>query len=210
MDTMARPREFNPETVLDAARDLFWQRGYQATSLDELARITGVKKPSLYAAFGDKAALFLNVLDRYHAMVLMLSKQILEGAGSAREAVRAWLTGFLPFCSDAMGAKGCLSINTHLEAGALTPDVRASISAFQRETEALLRAALVRGVTQGEFPAGFDCAGAARVLLVAQSGLMAMARSEPPAAATLASMEHLLDAIMPSIGGAATGLRTLR
>lgn len=207
---MARPREFDPETVLDAARDLFWQRGYQASSLDELARITGVKKPSLYAAFGDKAALFLKVLDRYHSMVLMLSKQILEGAGPAREAVRAWLTGFLPFCSEAMGANGCLSINTHLEAGALTPDVRASIGAFQRETEALLRAALMRGVSQGEFPAGFDCASAARVLLVAQSGLMAMARSEPPAAVTQASMEHLLDVVLPQAGDPAPGFSTVR
>ena len=64
---MARPRSFDPDEALDLARDVFWQKGFQGTSLDDVTAATGLAKPSLYAAFGDKNALFLKVLDRYHA-----------------------------------------------------------------------------------------------------------------------------------------------
>jgi TetR/AcrR family transcriptional repressor of nem operon len=194
---MARPRSYDAEAVLDAARDLFWSRGYQAASLDELARITGVNKPSLYAAFGDKAGLFRLVLDRYHVTVLALSERVLNGGGSPRRAIRAWLLGFLSFCSGELGARGCLSLNTNLEASVLSPDVRSSIDQLQKNTEALLRAAFDRGKEAGEFAASFDSVGAARALLVAQSGLMVLARGRPPAAETLASMERLLNSIVP-------------
>ena len=62
---MVRPRQFDEETVLCAARDQFWDAGYAATSLQDLMRVTGLGKGSLYAAFGDKHELFLRVLRRY-------------------------------------------------------------------------------------------------------------------------------------------------
>lgn len=194
---MARPRSFDADAVLDAAQDLFWSRGYQAASLDELTRITGVNKPSLYAAFGDKPQLFRTVLDRYHARLLGLTRRVLTREGSGREAVRRWLLGYLSFCSGETGARGCLSVNTSLEAAVLDPAVGESVGDFQRQTEDLLREALERAVAGGELPAGFDAGAAARVVLVAQSGLMVLARGRPPAAETLASMERLLDGVLP-------------
>ena len=56
---MARPRSFDPDQALDLARDVFWQNGFHGTSLDDITAATGLAKPSLYAAFGDKNALFL-------------------------------------------------------------------------------------------------------------------------------------------------------
>lgn len=193
---MARPRSFNTDAVLDAAQDLFWSRGYQAASLDELTRVTGVNKPSLYAAFGDKPQLFRTVLDRYHARLLGLTRHVLDREGSGRQAVRTWLLGYLSFCSGELGARGCLSVNTSLEAAVLDPEVGEAVGTFQRQTEALLREALERAVAQRELPAWFDAAAAARVVLVAQSGLMVLARGRPPAAETLASMERLLDGVL--------------
>ena len=67
---MARPRSFDPDEALDLARDVFWQKGFQGASLDDITAATGLNKPSLYAAFGDKNALFLKVLDRYHARIV--------------------------------------------------------------------------------------------------------------------------------------------
>jgi TetR/AcrR family transcriptional regulator, transcriptional repressor for nem operon len=195
---MARPRSFDPDAVLKAARDLFWSRGYHAASLDELARLTGVNKPSLYAAFGDKAALFLRVLDGYHAGLLRLTRQVLESEASPKRSLRAWLLGFLSVCSGERGERGCLSVNTSLEAAVISPKVRERLDRHQAETEALLRAAFERGIAADEFPEGFDAAAAARALLAAQYGLMVLARGRPPAADTLAAMERLLGSIVGS------------
>src|ERR1700739_3614111 len=108
---MARPRTFDPDEALDAARDVFWKKGFQATSLDEITAASGLAKPSLYAAFGDKNALFLKVLDRYHERLLGCAERALAQPGSARDAIRQWLTGFVSSCSGEKGRRGCLSIN---------------------------------------------------------------------------------------------------
>ncbi len=96
---MARPRSFDPDEALDLARDVFWQQGFQGTSLDDITAATGLAKPSLYAAFGDKNALFLKVLERYHARIVAQAERIINDGPSARDAVHRWLTGFVPFCS---------------------------------------------------------------------------------------------------------------
>jgi TetR/AcrR family transcriptional regulator, transcriptional repressor for nem operon len=187
---MARPRSFEPNDVLDAARDLFWSRGYEGTSLDDITRATGVNKPSLFAAFGDKASLFHAVLDRYHEMLLTHARRSLGGDGSARAAVRAWLSGFLPACSGEKGRRGCLSAN----AGVAPPDVGVAdrVAAYNASLETLLRKALERGRKAGEFASGFDVRGAARALLAAQIGLMILARQQPTVAETKAAVERIL------------------
>lgn len=187
---MARPRQFDPEEVLDAARDLFWARGYQATSLDDITAATGVNKPSLFSAFGDKAGLFGAVLERYHTMLLQYAKAMLEKPGSAKEAVRAWLTGYLPACSGARGKRGCLSAN----AGVMPADaaIAKSVGAYNKQLELLIRQALERGREAGEFRRDFDTRGAARALIATQMGLMLMARFEPSANETRAAMDRAL------------------
>ena len=109
---MARPRSFDPDDVLEIARQIFWRKGFQATSLDEITAESGIAKPSLYAAFGDKTALFLKVLDRYHDGILGWAERVLAQPGSACEAVRQWLIGFVPYCSGERGQRGCLSVNS--------------------------------------------------------------------------------------------------
>jgi len=98
---MARPRSFDPNEALDLARDVFWRKGFQGTSLDDITAATGLAKPSLYAAFGDKNALFLKVLDRYHERIVANAERVLMEGPSARDAIERWLAGFVPFCSGA-------------------------------------------------------------------------------------------------------------
>ncbi len=90
---MARPRSFDPDEALDLARDVFWRKGLQGTSLDDITAATGLAKPSLYAAFGDKNALFLKVLDRYHERIVANAERVLKPGPSARDAIERWLTG---------------------------------------------------------------------------------------------------------------------
>ena len=187
---MARPRKFDPDQVLDTARELFWARGYQATSLDDITQATGVNKPSLFAAFGDKAALFHTVLDRYHAMLLVYAGAMLGRPGPAREAVGAWLTGFLLACSGAKGRRGCLSANSGV--APIDAAVTRSIGAYNKQVEVQLRRTLERGRDAGEFEKSFDVKGTAHALLAAQIGLMLLARFEPTASETRAAMERAL------------------
>lgn len=102
---MARPRSFDPHEALDLARDVFWRQGFQGTSLDDITVATGLTKPSLYAAFGDKNTLFLKVLDRYHERVVANAERVLN-EGPARDAIERWLTSFVPFCSGVKGTRG--------------------------------------------------------------------------------------------------------
>src|ERR1700761_3848570 len=100
---MARPRTFDPQDILLKAREIFWSKGYQSTTLDDITAATGLTKPSLYAGFGDKASLFLKVLDDYHDRLVARAAGILSDAPTARVAVETWLMSLLPISS---GKKG--------------------------------------------------------------------------------------------------------
>jgi len=139
---MARPRSFDPDDVLDVAREVFWRKGFQATSLDEITAASGIGKPSLYAAFGDKDALFLRVLDRYHDGILGWAERTLAQPGSARDAIQQWLMGFIPYCSGEKGQRGCFSIKSASDGSLHQVEVRKSIERYNRRLEELIRARL--------------------------------------------------------------------
>jgi TetR/AcrR family transcriptional regulator, transcriptional repressor for nem operon len=176
---MARPRSFDPDQALDLARDVFWQNGFQNTSLDDITAATGLAKPSLYAAFGDKNALFLKILDRYHAYLVTNAERILNQGPSAREAVERWLKGFVPYCSGTKGTRGCLSVNTAIEGAADRREVQKRIEAFNRRLERLLAERLRKDRTQ--FADAFDPDDAARAIMAIYLGLMVLAKDAPDA-----------------------------
>src|ERR1700736_476974 len=136
---MARPRNFDPDAVLDIVRDVFWEHGFQGAAYDQLTAATGLNKPSLYAAFGDKTELFGEILDRYHARFLKHAQTKLSASGPASAAVQAWLESFIPVCSGARGQRGCLSVNALLEGNALNPSILQRLDAYNLALERLLR-----------------------------------------------------------------------
>ena len=174
---MARPRTFDPNDVLLAARQVFWRKGYQGTSLDDITKETGLTKPSLYAAFGDKASLFLKVLDHYHDQLVTRSAHVLSEGPNARAAVEAWLTSFLPRCSGEKGRNGCLSVNTLTDGGLDDAAIGKSIANFNARLENLILKRLKAG--HAEFSAGFDAVAATRTIMAIYIGLMAMAKQGP-------------------------------
>jgi TetR/AcrR family transcriptional regulator, transcriptional repressor for nem operon len=174
---MARPRTFDPEEVLDSARDLFWRKGYQGTSFDDITAVTGLTKPSLYAAFGDKASLFLKVLDRYHDYLLAHSAKMLSSGPSARDAVEAWLMSLLPIYSGNEGDKGCLSVNTSTDGAIDDAAMSESISRFNSRLEHLLLSRL--RADRAQFSPDFDAAAAARTIMAIYFGLNVMAKQAP-------------------------------
>ena len=187
---MARPRTFDPDTVLDAALRLFWSKGFHGTSFDDVTEATGLTKPSLYAAFGDKTELFRKALDRYHAHLLAIAEAELAKGPTARDAIAAWLMDYIPRCSGTRGTRGCFSVNTLTDSALDDATIKKSSAKFYRDLEALIEARLTRG--RAEFPAHFDAAGTARALVAAHTGLMVLARDAPSAAETKAAMAQLL------------------
>ena len=187
---MARPRSFDPDKALDLARDVFWQNGFHGTSLDDITAATGLAKPSLYAAFGDKNALFLTILERYHARIVAKAEQIINDGPSAREAIGRWLIGFVPFCSGVKGKRGCLSVNTSGDGASMQKEVRKQVEAFNRRLEELLRARL--RADRGQFSDGFDPDAVAHTIMAVYTGLMVLAKDAPDAARVRATLDQTL------------------
>jgi TetR/AcrR family transcriptional repressor of nem operon len=171
---MARPRTFDPQDILLKAREIFWSKGYQSTTLDDITAATGLTKPSLYAGFGDKASLFLKVLDDYHDRLVARSAGILSGAPTARAAVEAWLMSLLPICSGNKGRRGCLSVNTLTDGGPKEAAVERSIANYNARLENLILARLE--ADRAKFPPDFDPVAASRTIMAVYTGLMAMAK----------------------------------
>jgi TetR/AcrR family transcriptional repressor of nem operon len=169
---------------------VFWQKGFQGTSLDDITAATGLNKPSLYAAFGDKNALFLKVLDRYHARIVANADRILKEGASAREAIQRWLTSFVPFCSGLKGSRGCLSVNTAADGASDQSEVRKRIERFNRKLEQLLSKRL--RADRAQFSVTFDPDVAAHAIMAIYMGLMVMAKDAPDAASVRGTVNQAM------------------
>ena len=175
---MARPREFDEAAVLDAAMDCFWRNGYEATSVRDLAAHMGITGASLYNAFGDKHALFRQVVRRYAERSMRERISRLESALPTKGAVRAFL-GEIVERSTGGDRRGCLLVNTALEAAPDDPELRAEVAARLAEIEAFFRRAVTAAQRDGSIPPGRAPEDLARLLLGVTLGLRVLARSTP-------------------------------
>ncbi len=177
MPRTGRPRSFAYDDVVNGAKDVFWRRGYAATSLRELKEELGVLPGSLYGAFGDKHALFLRALERYAGDTREAAASILA-EGPVLPRVGALLADVLTAARTAPG-RGCMLGNTAAEllpadeaAGLL---VRGGFGAL----ESAITRALAVAQRAGEIRADVDCETQGRLLVVLMQGLHVVARAEP-------------------------------
>ena len=175
---MARPREFDEAAVLDAAMDCFWQNGYEATSVRDLAAHMGITGASLYNAFGDKHALFRQVVRRYAERSMRERISRLESALPTKGAVRAFL-GEIVERSTGGDRRGCLLVNTALEAAPDDPELRQEVAARLAEIEAFFRRSVTAAQRDGSIPPGRTPEDLARLMLGVTLGLRVLARSTP-------------------------------
>lgn len=190
---MARPRTFDPDDVLNTALDIFWRKGFRGTSLDDITAESGLAKPSLYAAFGDKNALFLKVLDRYHDGIIARTGKLLARNSSARDAISDWLESFVPYCSGSKGTRGCLSINNATELPADQADLLASVERYNARLEDLIRRRLE--TDRDQFSKDFNPKAAAYFIITLYNGLMVMARQAPSAANVRAAIRTAISSL---------------
>ena len=126
-----RPRKFDENQVLRSAMERFRAHGFSNTSLDDLAEATGVNRPSLYAAFGDKKALYLAGLARTHANVDAIFAQLHAAAYPPEKMLKALFLGSLEgFLTGEDGPAGCIAVNTAATEAVTDPDIRAALAAF--------------------------------------------------------------------------------
>lgn len=145
---MARPREFDPDTVLDKAMRLFWQRGYVATSMSDVYAATGLKPGSVYALFKDKEGLFRAAFERYAAHF----RSTLPTDRAGLPAIVAWLGIQARLAWEDSERAGCLIVNTIAERQAHSPAVRALAQGRMQEIRDFFLTHLARAVRDGDLP----------------------------------------------------------
>jgi AcrR family transcriptional regulator len=167
---MGRPREFDVEQALDQALGVFWRNGYEGASIAELTRAMGISPPSLYAAFGNKEALFRKALDRYVEKRTNFWQEALAQP-TARATVEHLLAGTVDFLSDACNPSGCLLVRGAMSCSTAAETVARELAARRAEGEALLRRRFERARDEGEVPATFDPTDNARYVMTVLEGM---------------------------------------
>lgn len=152
-----RPRRVEPGAALDRALDAFWTGGYTGTSLDELSAATGMNRPSLYAAFGDKRQLYLMALARFGQMMEAAVGTAMAEAPTLRDALARFYDGALDvYLSGDAPARGCFVICTAAVDAPEEPLIRTALQDVLALIDRKLAARLRQAVTAGELPADRD------------------------------------------------------
>ncbi|KDN81070.1 transcriptional regulator, TetR family [Kitasatospora cheerisanensis KCTC 2395] len=174
---MGRPKQFDEDTAIAQAVQVFWTNGYAGSSPADLAGAAGIGKGSLYHAFGSKRELFGRALDAYQRAAAELSEEFLAGPGTAKERIRAYLVMLVDADFAAPVRRGCFAVNTALELGGRDAEATASVRRQTELSAGLLAARIERGKLEGDVPASVDAAAQARFLMTALAGLRVMARA---------------------------------
>lgn len=194
---MARPRAFDEGAVLDAALRCFWERGYEATSVRDLAASMGLTGASLYNAFGDKHALYERALARYATDSVGERIRRLESSGLAPRAAIAGFFAEVVERSDDPQMKGCMVVNAAVELGPHDPQIRAAAAATLGEIEAFMARQVAAGQKDGSLSRRQTPQDTARMLLAVLLGIRVLARTRPDRATLEAAIRPALAALDP-------------
>lgn len=177
MATRGRPREFDRDVALRKALNLFWERGYEGTSLSDLTSAMGIASASLYAAFGSKEGLFREVMALYGVMFGAQPRRALRDAPTARAAIQDMLRTTADVITQPDAPPGCMLILAAPTGAIENSEVRAFLAERRRDMFTTIRDRLVRGVAEGDFIALPDRVDAiARYYTTVVQGLSVQAR----------------------------------
>jgi AcrR family transcriptional regulator len=173
---MGRPRAFDTDEALDRALEVFWRKGYAGASLSDLTEAMGINPPSLYAAFGNKEALFRKALDRYEQGPARYISEALE-APTARVVFERLLRGAADLQTGARNPKGCLIVQGALACSETANPIREELMARRASGLAAIRQRFKRAKAEGELPAGVDPSDLARYVATVVEGMAVQAAS---------------------------------
>ena len=193
-----RPRAYDPEIALQRATESFWRAGYAATSLDDLSAATGMNRPSLYGAFGDKRELYLAALRRYWELSHVAMEEALAYDRTLREVLRRlYRKALAGYFGGKDGPRGCFAIGTATTEAVRDPKIRALLAeGFQMIDDAF--AARIRFARDhGDLPKGADPA----VLAMLASATLHTLAIRSRAGASRSTLEAMADATVHLICG---------
>jgi AcrR family transcriptional regulator len=167
---MGRPRDFDVDQALDRALTVFWRKGYEGASLTDLTRAMRINRPSLYAAFGNKEALFRKVLDRYAEGPAAYFREALAEPTAGAVVERLWRTA-IDRLADPKSPRGCLMVQSALACGDDAEPARREVAARRAAVVVALRERFARAVAEGDLPARADPAALARYVAAVNHGM---------------------------------------
>jgi TetR/AcrR family transcriptional repressor of nem operon len=176
--TMAGVKQFDRDEVLDRAMALFWRRGYEATSIQDLVEATGINRGSLYTTFGDKRRLFLAVLDHYSERVGRPMMAELNDP-DPRRAVERMFESIIRRTSDPKWPRGCLNTNTSLECPGAGDDIGRKIGEQLGQIESAIYQVLRRAQSEGLLDQAQDARALARFFVGVAQGLNVVHKAAP-------------------------------
>jgi len=189
---VGRRREFDETQALDAALAVFWDKGYEGTSLEDLTRATGVARPGLYAAFGNKESFFLKAVDRYETLYMGFMREALEEQ-DAQVVVRRILEGSVFLQTHNPAHLGCLGINGAVACSSNGEAIRQELIRRRSASEMVLKTRLEEAQTKGQLPAATDCAMLASYVMLVSQGMAVKAKSGTPRSELEAIIEHVME-----------------
>ncbi len=176
---MARTKEFDPDIALERALGVFWEKGYEATSIADLVTATGVQRQSIYDTFGDKHGLFRAALDRYAARYAGAAQALRDPSGGASPLGRLQRVFRMVADEAEPGNRGCMLISSAVERGRCDDMVVSHARAAVASLEKALVATIREAQDAREVPPGVNPRAAARVIVTLVWGLRAMGRAIP-------------------------------
>ncbi|MCB9592189.1 MAG: TetR/AcrR family transcriptional regulator [Sandaracinaceae bacterium] len=175
-----RPRKFVEEDALDAITDLFWRQGFAGTSLEMLSASTGVGRPSLYATFGEKEAMYVAALQNFFARVERRTGAIVGGDGAAADVVRRIFESLIELYTSPE-ARGCLVVCTAPAEAASHEVVQGELRRVVTAVDGRFAAILEKARARGELSEAADPTSLAAILAAVTHTLAVRARAGVPA-----------------------------
>ncbi len=164
-----RPRGFDADVALDRAIEVFWQHGYDGTSLSDLTAAMGINRPSLYAAFGNKDELFRRAVARYAEIDMAYAREALEQP-TAYQVIERFLRSNAEALTRPDRPAGCLSIQGGLAGSSGNEQISRFLAQSRRGGEEALAARLVQALEAGDLPVGTDPVALARYVMTVSEG----------------------------------------
>jgi AcrR family transcriptional regulator len=173
---LGRPRAFDADKALDRALAVFWRNGYEGASLPALTKAMGINRPSLYAAFGNKQALFRKAVERYERGPASYAHKALKQP-TARGVVEALMEGAVALLTNPRNPGGCLMVQGALACGENANGVRQELASLRAAGVAAIRRRFQRAIDEGDLPARADASALARFVATVTHGLAVQAAS---------------------------------
>ena len=174
---MGRTKQFDERQALMSAMLVFWDKGYEASSVQDIEEATGLNRTSLYNAFGNKRAIFDRVMSCYKESVMSALFAELDGAPDIKEGIRRLLNGALDIHFDEDNPGGCLVVLSILESGQHDEQSQASMQQTIHDLKSALQARLSKAKKSGELSKDLDAGSTATTITTTMAGMMVMGKA---------------------------------